>query len=79
MGQEDEYEEITLQPEIWLYDAVYQDVDHCMKWPHSANVCIFWSRLLFSEHLVYIFQHIFLQQKYHSQFVTVTVTFNAKK
>ena len=24
--------------------AIYHEADHCMKWPHSANVCIFWSR-----------------------------------
>ena len=44
LGQEDEIEEITLQPEIWWHDAVYHEADHCMKWPHLANVCIFWSR-----------------------------------
>ena len=40
-GQEDEIEEITLRPEIWWHDAVYHEADDCMKWPLSANVCIF--------------------------------------
>ena len=35
-------EEITLQPEIWWYDAVYE-ADHYLKWPCSAKVRIFWS------------------------------------
>ena len=37
---EDEIEELTLRPEIWWHDAVYHETDHCVKWPHSANVCI---------------------------------------
>ena len=41
LGSEDEIEEITLQPEIWWHDVAYHEADHCMKWPHSANVCIF--------------------------------------
>ena len=45
LGQEDEIEEITLWPEIWRHDAVCHEADHCMKLPHSANVCIFWFRL----------------------------------
>ena len=41
LGQEDEIEEIALQPEMRWHEA-----DHCMKLPHSAaNFCIFWSRL----------------------------------
>ena len=44
MGQEDEIEEITLRPEIWRHDVIYHEADHCMKWPHSANVHVFWSR-----------------------------------
>ena len=44
LGQEDKIEEIILRPAIWWYDVVYQEVNHCMKWPHSANVRIFWSR-----------------------------------
>ena len=39
------YEEITWQPEIWWSDAVYQEADHYLKWPRSAKVHIFWSRL----------------------------------
>ena len=45
LGQEDEIEEITLQPEIWWHDAVHHEADHCMKRPHSSNVRIFWSSL----------------------------------
>ena len=45
LGQEDEIEEITLQPEIWRHDTVYHEADHCMKSPHSANVRILWSWL----------------------------------
>ena len=41
MGQEPEIDEITLWPEIWWLDVIYHKVDHCMKWPHSANVHIF--------------------------------------
>ena len=41
LGQEDEFEEITLRPEIWRHDAVHHEADYCMKWTHSANVCIF--------------------------------------
>ena len=46
LGQEDEIEieEIILRPEIWRHDVVYHEADHCMKWPHSANFGIFWSR-----------------------------------
>ena len=44
LGQEDTIEEITSRPEIWWHDVVYHEGDHCMKWPHSANVHIFWSR-----------------------------------
>ena len=44
LGQEDEIEEITLRPEIWWHDVVYHEADHCIKWPHSANIRIFWSR-----------------------------------
>ena len=44
LGQEDEIEESTLRPEIWWDDVIYHEVDHCMKWPHSANIHIFWSR-----------------------------------
>ena len=33
-----------IRPEIWWHDAVYHEADHCMKWPHSANVRIFWFR-----------------------------------
>ena len=43
LGQRNEIEEITLQPEIWWHDVVYHEADHCMKWPHSANIRIFWS------------------------------------
>ena len=43
-GQEDEFEEIALRPDISRYDAIYHEADHCVKWPHSANVCIFLSR-----------------------------------
>ena len=42
--QEDAIEEITIRPEIWWHDGVYHEGEHCMKWPHSANVCLFWSR-----------------------------------
>ena len=42
-GQEYEIEEITLRPEICWHDADYHEVDQCMKWPHSANFCTFWS------------------------------------
>ena len=45
LGKEDEIEEITLRPEISWHDAVNHEADHCMKWPHWANVHIFWSRL----------------------------------
>ena len=45
LGQEDEIGENTLRPEIWWHDAVNHETDHCMKWLHSANVHIFWSRL----------------------------------
>ena len=45
LGQKDEIEEITLRPEIWWHDAVYHEADHCMKWPHSADVHIFFSRM----------------------------------
>ena len=31
LGQEDEIEEIILQPEIWWHDAVYHEMDHCSK------------------------------------------------
>ena len=44
LGQEDEIEEITLRLEIWWHDAVYHEADHCMKWPLSSNVRIFWFR-----------------------------------
>ena len=27
-----------------IIDAVYHEADHYLKWPHSANVRIFWSR-----------------------------------
>ena len=61
LGQEDESEEITLQPEICWHDVIYHKADHCMNWPHSANVGIFWSRpgrvLSFFEHLVHNNQH----------------------
>ena len=43
LGQEDEIEEITLCLEVWWHDAVYHEVDYCMKWPSSANIRIFWS------------------------------------
>ena len=57
LGQEDEIEEITLQSEIWWHDAVYHEADHCMKWPHSADVFAFSDLgrprvLSFSERLV---------------------------
>ena len=42
LGQEVEIEEITLRPEIWWHDTVYHEADHCIKWPHFANVHIFW-------------------------------------
>ena len=42
-GQGDEIEEMTLRPENWWHDPVYHDADHCMKWPHLANIRIFWS------------------------------------
>ena len=39
LGHEEEIEE------IWIFlDAVHHEADHCMKWPHSANVRICWSR-----------------------------------
>ena len=42
----------------WYHDAVYHEAEHCMKWPHSANVCIFWSRpskmLSYSERPVHV-------------------------
>ena len=41
LGQEGKIGEITLRPEIWWHDAVCHAADHCMKWPHSANVHIF--------------------------------------
>ena len=44
LDQEDETEEITLWPDIWWHDAVYHKADHCMNWPQSAYVHIFWSR-----------------------------------
>ena len=44
LGHDDEIEEIQLRPEIWWHDAVYHEADHCMKWPYSAYVCIFWYR-----------------------------------
>ena len=28
LGQEDDIEEITLQPEIWWHDAIYHEADH---------------------------------------------------
>ena len=43
-GQKDAIEKIALLPEIWWHDAVYHEADHCMKWSHSANIRIFWSR-----------------------------------
>ena len=45
VGQEDEIEEITLQPEIWWHDVIYHEEDQCMKWPQSIDFHIFWSRL----------------------------------
>ena len=48
LGKENEIEEITLWPEIWWHDTLYHEADHCMKWPYSANVCIFdlgWPRV----------------------------------
>ena len=39
LGQEDEIEEIT--------SRLPCRADHCMKWPHSANVQIFWSLFSF--------------------------------
>ena len=57
LGQEVEIEEITLRPEIWWHDVVYHEVDHCMKWPHSANVAFSYlgqlRMLSFPERLVY--------------------------
>ena len=44
LDQKDEIEKITIRPEIWWHNLVYHEAEHCMKWPHSANVCIFWSR-----------------------------------
>ena len=37
-------QEITLWPEIWRYDALYNEPDRNLKLPRPANVCIFWSR-----------------------------------
>ena len=39
LGQQEEIEEVTLQPEVWWHDSVYHEVHH------SANVHIFWSGL----------------------------------
>ena len=38
------FEEITIRPEIGWHNLVYHEGELCMKWPYSANVCIFWSR-----------------------------------
>ena len=77
LGQEDEIEEITLRTEIWWHDAVYHEADHCMKWPHLANVRIFWSwprspRVMFSERLVYAYlsHQRFMRESQHN-FITV--------
>ena len=45
VGQGDEIEEIILRPEIWLHDVIYYEAGHCIEWPPSGNVHIFWSRL----------------------------------
>ena len=44
LGQEDGIEEIILQTGIRWHDAVSNELDHCMKGPHSAIIRIFWSR-----------------------------------
>ena len=69
LGQEDEIEEITLRPEIWWHDVVHHEADHCMKWPYSASVCIFWSRP--AEGVVVLwtscFDHVSLNQQRNKQ------------
>ena len=35
---------ISMIGTIWWHYVVYHEGVHCTKWPHSANVHIFWSR-----------------------------------
>ena len=39
---------LSYQPKIWWNDAQYHGADHYLKWPFSANFCVFYGTLKFS-------------------------------